>query len=107
MVEIRQRSRHILQKDNCGFGLGNDAPDAGPEVAGVAVAAPLAGDGEGLTGEPSADKIDSASPRASVEGAEVRPDRGTIQPSVLSAPNEHVLAERIRLALGDGTIGRP
>ena len=107
MVEIRQRSRHILQKDNCGFGLGDDASDIGPEVAGVAVAAPLAGDGEGLAGEPSADKINSASPRASVEGAGVGPDRGTIQPSVLHSPNEHVLAERVRLAVGDGAVGRP
>src|SRR3990167_7717192 len=107
MVEIRQRSRHILQKDNCGFGLGDDSPDVGPEVAGVVSTAPLAGDGEGVAGEPSADKINSASPRASVEGAEVRPDRGTIQPSVLHSPNEHVLAERVRLAVGGGVIGRP
>src|SRR3990167_9283253 len=107
MEEVRQRSRHIFQKDNWGFGLGDDPSHVGPEVAGIVGPKPLAGDGEGLAREASVDKIDSASPRPSVEGAEVRPDRGTIQPSVLSTPNEHVLAERIRLALGDGTIGRP
>ncbi len=104
MVEVRHGSGHVLQKDNCGFRLGDDAPDVGPEVAGVGGSASRAGNGEGLAGNASVDKIDSASPRASVERAEVGPDRGTIQPSVLSTPNEHVLAERVRFAVGDGTI---
>src|SRR3990167_9007755 len=64
MVEVRQRSRHIFQKDNCRFGLSDDPANVGP-------------------------------------------DRGTIQPSVLSTPNEHVLAERVCLAVGEGAVGRP
>jgi len=63
------------------------------------MADPLAGDGVGLAGKASVDKINSASPRVSVKGAEVGPDRGTIQPSVLHSPNEHVLAERVDLAV--------
>src|SRR3990167_4915320 len=104
MVEVRQRSRHIFQKDNCRFGLSDDPSNVGPEVTGVGGSESLASDGKSLAGEASVDKIDAASPRASVEGAEVGPDRGTIQPSVLSTPNEHVLAERVRFAVGEGVI---
>ena|SRR3990167_4438553 len=107
MVEVRQRSRHIFQKDNCRFGLSDDPSNVGPEVTGVGGSESLASDGKSLAGEASVDKIDAASPRASVEGAEVGPDRGTIQPSVLSTPNEHVLAERVCLAVGEGAVGRP
>src|SRR3990167_2195135 len=104
MVEIRQRSRHVFEKNGDGLARSDDSLDIGPEVAGIVGPSPLASDGEGLAREASVDKIDSASPRASVERAEVGPDRGTIQQSVLSTPNEHVLAERVRFAVGDGTI---
>src|SRR3990167_10653192 len=104
MVEIWEGSGHVLQKDKSRLTSGDDPSHVGPEVAGIVGPSPLASDGEGLAREASVDKIDSASPRASVERAEVGPDRGTIQPSVLSTPNEHVLAERIRFAVGEGVI---
>ena len=104
MVEIWEGSGHVFKEDDGGFTFGDDPSHVGPEVAGVVGPSSLAGDGEGLTGEASVDKIDSASPRPSVECAEVGPDLGTIQPSVLSTPNEHVLAERVRFAVGEGVI---
>ena len=102
MEEVGQAARHLLNKDNCGIALSNDAEEVGDEVAGVVSSAPLAGDGEGLAGRASEDEIDAPSPSDPVEGAQVGPDRGTIQPSVLSSPKEHVLAERVDLAVGEG-----
>ena len=86
MVEVRQRAGHIFQKDDCRFGLADDASDIGPEVAGVGVASSLTSDGEGLAGEARSDAIHDATPLSSVEAAEVRPDGGTIQPSVVLTP---------------------
>ena len=107
MKLVRQAARHILQKDACGLALSNHAEEVGDEVAGVALAPPLAGDGEGLAGRAAVDEVDPSSPRDAVEGAEVGPDRGTIQPSVLSTPKEHVLAERVDLAVGERLVVRP
>ena len=104
MEKIWQGSGHIFEKDGGGFTLSDDPSHVRPEVACIVSPSSLASNREGLTGEASVDKIDSASPRASVEGAEVRPDRGTIQPSVLSTPKEHVLAVRICFAIGDGVV---
>jgi len=86
MVEIRQASRHIFQNDNCGFGLGDDASDVGPEIPGVGVAFSLAGVGKGLAREARSHAIHDATPGSPVEGAEVRPEGGTIQPSVVRTP---------------------
>jgi len=86
MVEIRQASRHIFQNDNCGFGLGDDSPDLGPEVPGVGLALALSSGGEGLAREARSHAIHDATPGSPVEGAEVRPDGGTIQPSVVRTP---------------------
>jgi len=86
MVEIRQRSRHIFQNDNCGFGLGDDASDIRPEVSGVGIALSLPSSGERLAREARRYAIHDATPGSPVEGAEVRPDWGTIQPSVVRTP---------------------
>ena len=104
MEEVGQAARHLLNKDNCGIALSNDAEEVGDEVAGVVSSAPLAGDGEGLAGRAAEDEVDPASPGGAVEGAEVGPDRGTIQPSVLSSPKEHVLTERVDFAVGERLV---
>src|SRR3990167_5076927 len=106
MEEIRQGAGNVFEKDNSWTGLSDDPAHIVPEVTGVVGSTLLARDGEGLTGEASMDKIDSASPRASVEYAEIGPDRGTIQPSVLHSPNEDVLAERVRFDVGDRSVTR-
>ena len=105
MEEVGQRARHILQKDACGLALSNHAEEVGDEVAGVAVASAFSGHGESLAGWPPEDEVHAPAPSGAVEGAEVGPDRGTIQPSVLSTPKEHVLAERVDLAVGERLVG--
>lgn len=69
MKEVRQRARHIFQKDNCGLTLSNDAEGVGEEVAGVVLAAALAGDGKSLAGRAAKDEIHAATPRSSVQGS--------------------------------------
>jgi hypothetical protein len=101
MVEIRQRSRHIFQNDNCGFRLADDASDIGPEVAGVGVSFPLPGGREGLAREARSHAIHDTAPRASVEGAEVAPDRSPVKESVRHPGEEDVLAERVELGATD------
>ena len=86
MVEIRQRARHIFQNDNCGFGLSDDASDIRPEVAGVGITLALASVGKGLAREARSHAIHEATPESPVESAEIRPDRGTIHPSVVRSP---------------------
>ncbi len=59
--------------------LRDDAPDAGPEVPGVAPPSPPPRPGKWLTGVTASDAIHLATPRPAVEGSNVRPDRGLIQ----------------------------
>ena len=106
MEEVRQGSEDVLEKDSSWTGLSDDPAHVRPEVAGVVSPSPLASNGEGLTGEASVDKIDSTAPRAAIEGSEIGPDRGTIQPSVLHSPNEDVLAERVRFDVADRPVAR-
>ena len=86
MVEIRQASRHIFQNDNCGFGLADDPSNVGPEIPGVSLSFALSGGGEGLAREARSHAIHDPTPGVSVEGAEVGPEGGMIQPSVVRAP---------------------
>lgn len=67
---------HVLEKDPSGRALGDDAGDVGPEVAGVILAAALAGGRKRLAGVSGGDGIHDAAPRAAAEDGEVSPDRG-------------------------------
>jgi hypothetical protein len=69
----------VLEEAESGQDLRDDAPDAGPEVPRVALAAPPPCPGEGLAGVAASDAIHLATPRPAVEGLNVRPDRGLIQ----------------------------
>ena len=57
----------------------DDAPDVRPEVARIADPATLAGDGEGLAWVSRSDEIHRSTPRATIEGGDVVPDRSLIQ----------------------------
>jgi hypothetical protein len=94
----------IFEKDPSGSGLSDDAGNVGPEVPGVIDAALLAGDGEGLTGEAAVHEVHHAAPGQPVEGGEVRPDRGTIQPPVVLTPKEYFLAERVEFDVGNRLV---
>ena len=54
----------------------NDAGDVVPEVAGIVCASPFPGRAEGLAGVSGEDGIEGAAEGASVEAAQVGPDRG-------------------------------
>ena len=92
---------HVLEEHESGLALANDPGDVGPQVALVLDAALLPGDGEWCARKSSHEAIDEAAPGSPVEGPHVRPDRGTIQPSVVHASAEESLAERLSLAVGD------
>lgn len=69
----------VLQEHVAGFHVADDPCDVGPEPTLVVSAQPLACCAERLAGETGSDEIHSATPRATVEGGEVIPDRSLIQ----------------------------
>ena len=54
----------------------DDAGDVGPEVAGIVCASPFPGRAEGLAGVSGKNCVEGAAEGASVEAAQVGPDRG-------------------------------
>jgi hypothetical protein len=69
----------VLQKDPPGLNVANDADNLRPDVAVVALAELLPGDAKRLTGESRSNEIHDSTPRASIEGSEVTPERSRIQ----------------------------
>jgi hypothetical protein len=63
----------VLQKDEIGLDFADDAGDMRPEVALVGLAASLAGDREGLAGIAGSEAMNAVTPRAAVEGSQIRP----------------------------------
>jgi hypothetical protein len=72
-------SLDVLAPHPFGSDLVDDAGDVGPQVAGIGVAASLAGIAEGLTGIAGRDEMNTAAPRPAIEGSEIVPDRCLIQ----------------------------
>lgn len=78
----------VLQEHVSGFHVADDPCDVGPEPTVVVSAQPLPRCGERLAGEACSDDVHSATPWASVEGAEVRPDRRSIQARLVHPRHE-------------------
>ena len=93
---------NIFKEKPCRSTLVDNAGNVGPQMSLIVGSALPPGLGEWLTGVTANDAIHSATPRASVKGREVRPDRGTIQPSVVHAPQKDLLAERGDFDISDG-----
>ena len=72
-------SNDVLAEDPLRVDLGDDPRDVRPEVPGVGLAKPLARRAERLARVTGSEDIHAAAPRATVEGAHVRPDRSIIQ----------------------------
>jgi hypothetical protein len=72
-------SWHVLKKNESRPALVNDSCDLRPEVPRVGCPELLAGDGERLTRVSRRDEIHRSTPRASVEGSQVIPERRRIQ----------------------------
>jgi len=72
----------VLEEAPAGLALPHDAGDGGPQVPGVLVPEALAGQAERLTRVAASDAIHDATPRAAVEGSQIRPNRGLVQASL-------------------------
>ncbi len=66
----------VFEEDPFGAAFTDDPGDVGPEVPGVIGATTLSGRAEGLAGVACEDGIESTAEGASVEAAQVGPDRG-------------------------------
>jgi len=78
----------ILEEDERGLDLTDDARDMRPEVARVVRAPALARDGERLARIARSDDVHRAAPRAAVEGSNVVPDNSLIQGRVFHPRHE-------------------
>jgi hypothetical protein len=81
-------SGHVLEEAPLGLDGRDVILDEGPEVAGVGLAAPLPGVAEWLARVAARDAIHDSTPRARVEGSQVRPDRRDIQPCFFHATHK-------------------
>jgi hypothetical protein len=95
---------HVLDKDEGGLDLSDDADDRGPDPSLVVSASPLAGDAPGLAREARRDEIHDATPRSAVERCKVVPDRSEIQGLVLHPGHEHGRGEGFPLDVAYGAI---
>jgi hypothetical protein len=71
----------VLDEDEGRLALTDDASDVRPEMARVVCPSHLAGDAEGLARVARREEIHDSTPRAAVEGSQIRPDRRLIQVS--------------------------
>lgn len=69
----------VLEEHPLGSDLSDDAGGLRPEMAGIVRSASFAGDAEGLAGIAGSNEMNSAAPRAAVEGSQIVPDRRWIQ----------------------------
>ena len=70
-----KKSGHIFEKDPFGPSIANAAGNIGPDPSLVFEAFALARDRERLAREARSDNIHAATPRSTVEGSHVVPDR--------------------------------
>lgn len=73
----------VFQENGAGFAFANDSGDVGPQMAGIAIAAPLAGDAERLARVARNEDIHDSTPRAAAEGFNIRENRRAMEGSVL------------------------
>lgn len=76
-------SKDVLAEQVSGSALAVDPQDFGPEVPGVSFSESLPGRAERLARVSANDEIHAATPRSSVEGSQVTPDRSLSQPPFL------------------------
>jgi hypothetical protein len=71
----REQPGHVLDEQHRRSTLARNAPDLGPEPAGIIDAESLTGDACTLTRESSNDEIHATAPRSAIEGFQIVPDR--------------------------------
>lgn len=94
----------VLEEDHRDSCVPDDAEDLRPEVPLVALAFTLAGGAERLARVARSDDIHDATPRSSVEGANVIPDRRWIQGLVFHPRHEHGRCKSFPLDVTDSSI---
>lgn len=94
----------VLQEDVTRSNVAKDPDDVRPDPPLVLDAAPLAGGAVRLAGETGSDEIHAATPRATVEGGDVRPDRRRIQLPVFHARRQHGSGIGFPLHVTDGAM---
>lgn len=73
----------VLHEDVPGSNLANDAREVNPESAALAAdPGSFPGVADVLAGEAASDEIHDSTPRATVEGGDIRPDRCRMKPAV-------------------------
>jgi hypothetical protein len=95
----------VLQEDEPRSHVSDDPLCHRPEVSVIVKATALAGSGERLAGEAGSDEIHPATPRATVERVEVRPDRCLIQGLVCHPRHEHGRCVAVPLNVSHGAGG--
>jgi hypothetical protein len=78
-------SADVFEEGVLRFDFADDARDFRPEVARIFPPEPLSGDAERLAGIARNEAIHDATPRAAVEGAEIRPNRRRFKGAVRKA----------------------
>ena len=78
----------VLQEDEPRSHVSHDPGDVGPEPSLIIDTSTSTGGRERLARETGSDEINSATPRCTVEGDEVRPDRSLIQGLVFHPRHE-------------------
>jgi hypothetical protein len=79
----------VLQENGRRPDFFGDAGDVRPSPAGVVFSLLVAGDAPGLARESRSDEIHDSTPRATIEGGEVRPDRCLIQEAFFHARSQY------------------
>lgn len=91
----------VFQEDPAGLHFANDTSDVGPDPPLVFDALSGSGDAPGLARESRRDEIHDATPRSTVEGGYVTPDRSLIQGRVFHP--RHECGCGVSLALDEDT----
>lgn len=91
----------VLEEAPGGLALSKNTIDIWPEVTLVVFAAAVTGKGKWLAGVSASDAIHEATPRASVEGSKVTPDRRRSQATLLHLRRQSGDGERFPLHHAD------
>lgn len=91
----------VLKEHPLWLALDEDPVDVGPQVPGVVSPPPFSSKAEGLAGVSRKDEIHCSTPRAAVEGSQIRPHRRCSQVFLLHARRQDFAARGFDLHVAD------
>lgn len=101
----REVSWDVFAEEKSGLALAHDPRDVRPEVAVVVFSFALPGKAERLARVARKDEVHEATPRCTIEGGEVRPDRRLIQTPFFHSRDQVRGAKGFPLDVTDGSCG--